>query len=64
MLLGAHRDPLSLEDLGKHRAYFRLLEGEQAVERLDDRDAHTEAGERLPDLGPDRAAAEHDQRLG
>src|SRR5436853_454636 len=41
----------------------RLLAAEQARQRLDDRHARAETRPRLPQLGADDAAAEHEQPL-
>jgi hypothetical protein len=57
----AHIDALVGEPLRDQLPGGGLLLGQQAVGHLDQGDVGAEAGERLPQLTPDRPAAEHDQ---
>jgi hypothetical protein len=54
-------DPLFLEDRSDRLPGFRLLGRQHAVERLDERHVHPEAGEDLRELGADGAGAEDGQ---
>ena len=55
------RDPLGLQRGAKGDGRVVVLRGQQAIERLDDRDPRAESGVDLRELDPDRPAADHDE---
>ena len=55
------RDPLGLQRGAKGDGRVLVLRGQQAIERLDDRDPCAEPGIDLRELDPDRSAADHDE---
>src|SRR5262249_59971697 len=61
---GEELDSLTRKDLRDGLAGLGLLERQQAVQRLDYRDPHTEPREYLAQLEPDCSAAQHDQGAG
>lgn len=62
-VVGQYGDALGLEPFAQYLGGPGFLAGHQAVHRLHEGDLRAEPGERLPQLAPDRPAAEYHQEV-